>query len=75
MFLGFNCIYNHFVFFFFFFFFFFFIVKTTVQNFEQNQFHDIIRRSEVDMLFSKLLNAEDKFHKNGFSLKIVLKID
>ena len=29
----------------------------------------------MNMLFSKLLSAEDKLHKNGFSLKIVLKID
>ena len=29
----------------------------------------------MNMLFSKLLSAEDKFHKNGFALKIVLKID
>ena len=61
--------------FFFFFVFFFFVIKTTVQEFEQNQCHDIIRSSEMNMLFSKLLSVEDKLHKNGFSLKIVLKID
>ena len=55
--------------------FFFFVIKTTVQEFEQNQCHDIIRSSEMNMLFSKYLSAEDKLHKNGFSLKIVLKID
>ena len=36
---------------FFFFFFFFFVIKTTVQEFEQNQYHD--RSSEMNMLFSK----------------------
>ena len=39
------------------FFFFFFghkkTTKTTVQEFEQNQCHDIIRSSEMNMLFSK----------------------
>ena len=29
----------------------------------------------MNMLFSKLLSAEDKLHKNGFSLKVKLKID
>ena len=53
----------------------FFVIKTTTQEFEQNQCHDIIRSSEMNMLFSKLLSAEDKLHKNGFLLKIVLKID
>ena len=38
---------------FFFFFFFFFVVKTTAQAFEQNQCHDIIRSSEMNMLFGK----------------------
>ena len=58
----------------FFFFFFFFVIETTVQEFEQNQYHDITRSSEINMHFSKLLSAEDKLHKNDFSLKIVLKI-
>ena len=50
---------EHLLYFFFFFFFFvvvvvvFFIIKTTVQEFEQNQYHDIIRSSEMNMLFSK----------------------
>ena len=37
----------------FFFSFFFFVVKNTVQEFEQHQCHDIIRSSEMNMLFSK----------------------
>ena len=65
------------VFFIYLFYLFIFFIKTTVQEFEQNQnqCHDIIRSSGMNMLFSKLLSAEDKLHKNGFSLKIVLKID
>ena len=58
-----------------FFFFFFFVIKTTVQEFEQNQCHNITRSSEMNMLFSNYLSAEDKLHKNGFPLKTVLKID
>ena len=52
-----------------------FVIKTTAHEFELNQCHDTIRSSEMNMLFSKYLSAEDKLHKNGFSLKIVLKID
>ena len=48
----------------------YFVIKTTVE-----EFHDIAKNSEMDMLFSKQLSAEDKLHKYGFSLKIVLKID
>ena len=50
------------------------VIKTTAQEFEQNQCHDIIMSSEMNMIFSKSLSAEDKLHKNVFSL-IVLKID
>ena len=49
--------------------------KTTAQEFEQNQCHDNIRSSEMNMLLVKKKSAEDKLHNNGFSLKIVLKID
>ena len=79
--LGFNCIYKHFVetknvlrFVEHLLYSFFFCHKTTIQAFEQNQCHDIIRSSEMKMLFSKQLSAEVKLHKNGFSLKIVLKM-
>ena len=33
--------------------FFVFVMKTTAQKFEQNQCHDIIRSSEMSMLFNK----------------------
>ena len=62
MFLGCNCIDKHFVetknnllgfLEHLLYFFSFLLQKTTVQEFEQNQCHDIIRSSEMNMRFSK----------------------
>ena len=66
MFLGCNCIDKHSVetknnvlrflehlLYFILFYFIFVVIKTTAQEFEQNQCHDIIRSSEMNMLFSK----------------------
>ena len=79
MFLGCKCIYKHFVetknnelWFLEHLLYSFLVIKTTEQEFGQNQCHDIIRSSEMNML---LLSAEDKLHKKGFSFKIVLKTD
>ena len=59
------------VFFFFFFFFFFFCHK----NYSTRILTESVSWHHQEMLFSKELSAEDKLHKNGFSLKIVLKIN
>ena len=78
MFFGCNCIYKHFVetknnvlkfLEHLLYSFFFLVIKTTVQEFEQSECHDIIKSSEMSMLFSKKLSAEDKFAQKWFLVK------